>query len=253
MRVQYYDINIVKYGHDYRVTYLRRSVSDRLRLYDDVDDGIGVEYDKIGDRFASSVSRAKNAILGYGKCNEWDYFVTFTLDPRKYDRYDLGRWRKDFSQYIRDRRKQNGYDLRYLLIPERHKDGAWHMHGLMGGIPWDDLTKFDILKHPSKLVQGGYRYWQGITDKFGFNSFGKLRNRDAASAYCLKYAGKGFALQDMDAGTHLYYVSQGLNKPERILDSQVSCYLTTPDFANEFCAISWINETEYQRIIDYLR
>lgn len=251
MRVQYYDINISKYGRDYRVTYLRRSVSDSLRLYDDEDDE--QECAKIGDRFSSSVSRAKNAILGYGKCNDWDYFVTFTLDRFKYDRFNLDKWRKDFSQYIRDLRKKKGYDLQYLLIPERHKDGAWHMHGLMSGIPWDDLTKFDISKHPLKLVQGGYRFYQGITDKFGFNSFGKLRNRDAAAAYCLKYAGKGFALQDMDAGTHLYYASHGLKKPEKIVDSQVSCYLTKPDFENEFCAISWIDEAEYKRIVDYLR
>lgn len=246
MRMRYYDVNISKFGNDYRVTYMVRSLSDELKCYDK-------KNNKIGDRFTSNVSRSKNMILGYGKCNDWDYFVTFTLDPRKYDRFDLNTWRKHFAQYIRDLRKKTGYKLKYLLIPERHQDGAWHMHGLISGLPWDYLSKFDPAVHPLKLVHQGYRYLPEITDKFGFNSFGKLRNRDAAAAYCLKYAGKGFALQDMDAGTHLYYASQGLNKPEKIIDGCSSCFLTTPSFQNEFCAISWIKEDELEKIVNYLR
>lgn len=247
MRMKYYDVNIVRYGKQYRVTYLNRSISDKVHIRDEV------EYEKVGDRFSSSVSRAKNAILGYGKCNDWELFVTFTLDSRKYDRYNLSKWRTDFSQYIRNLRRLKGYDIQYLLIPERHKDGAWHMHGLMSGIPWSDLAKFEFGVHPVDLVKSGYRFYQGITDKFGFNSFGKIRNSDAATAYCLKYAGKGFALQDMDAGTHLYYASHGLRKPEKVMDGCSAFYLTHPDFENEFCAISWIDEAEYKRIVDYLR
>lgn len=246
MNMQYYDINVSKYGKDYRVTYLKRFVGDTLRVH---------EFDKelpmIGDRFASSVSRAKNAVLGLGKCNSWDYFATFTLDKRKYDRFDLNTWRTDFSRYIRNLRR-SGLDIKYLLIPERHVDGAWHLHGLIAGIPWDSLLQFDPAVHPWKLIKGNYRYHEGITKKFGFNSFGKLRSADAAAAYVLKYCGKGFALQDMDSGTHLYYASHGLNRPEKVFDACYGRYLTDVSFENDFCAISWIKEDEYRDLVNLL-
>ena len=57
----------------------------------------------------------------------------------------------------------------------------------------------------------------------------------------------------MDAGTHLYYASNGLNKPEKVMEGCSAVYLTHPNFENDFCAISWIDEDEYKRIIDYLR
>lgn len=155
MKMRYYDVNIVKYGNDYRVSYMVRSLNDELKLYDK-------QNKKIGDRYMSNISRAKNTILGYGKCNEWDYFVTFTLDPYKYNRFNLDAWRKDFAQYIRNMRRKTGYEIKYLLIPERHQDGAWHMHGLIAGLPWDSLEKFDPALHPLDLVRKGYRYSPGI-------------------------------------------------------------------------------------------
>lgn len=245
MRMQYYDINIYKYGNEYKVVYLCRSISDDLRVYDK-------QPSMVGDRFACSVSRSKNTILGLGLCNDWDYFVTFTLDKTKYDRYNLPKWRSDFSQWIRNQRRLHCYDFKYLLIPEMHQDGAWHMHGLVSGIPWDDLQRFDVSRHPIKLCTGGYRYYPGILDKFGFNSFGKVQNKSAASRYVLKYVAKGLGIQDIDAGCHLFYASHGLNRPELVDQGASSCFLTDIDFKNDYLASGWIKQAEYERVVEYL-
>lgn len=246
MRLQYYDLNIYQYGNEYKVIYFPRTYSDELRNREHSPNA------KIGDRFSCSISRSKNAILGLGLCNEWQYFTTFTLDKRKYDRYNLPGWREDFSQFIRNQRRLHNYDFKYLLIPEMHQDGAWHMHGLISGVPWKDLSKFDPSIHPIDLIKKGYRYYPAITDRFGYNSFGKVRNQSAASRYVLKYVAKGMGVQDIDRGCSLYYCSQGLNRPEIVNQSSVGCLLTDVSFQNEYLASSWIKQDEYERICEYL-
>ena len=180
--MDYCDLKIYQYGNEYKILYFPKHVneySDRTFI-----GSSDREYENqlIGNRFASSISRTRNAVLGLGMCNEWQYFITATLNPKKYDRFDLPAWRKDFSQWIRDQRKATGHDFKYLLIPERHPtSGAWHMHGLITGVPWDYLQPFIPHVHPEKLWMNGYRFHQKMQDKFGFNSFGKIRNQAAAS------------------------------------------------------------------------
>ena len=250
--MQYYDLKIYQYGNQYKILYFPKRVneySDRPYLHS--------EYDRdkqamIGDRFACNVSRSRNAVLGLGLCNPWEYFITATLDKRKYDRFNLSAWRSDFSQWIRNQRRLHGYDFKYVLIPEQHADGAWHMHGLVSGVPWNDLEKFKYKVHPLDLVLGGYRYYPAMTEKFGFNSFGKVKSQAAASRYVLKYIAKGLGESDIDRGTHLYYASQKLNRPECIIEGQSTSFLGTPDFQNDYLASSWIDKDELDRISEYI-
>lgn len=50
----------------------------------------------------NNISRAKSRVFELALCNEWDIFLTFTLDPKKYDRDDLKKFQKDLGQFIRD-------------------------------------------------------------------------------------------------------------------------------------------------------
>lgn len=178
-------------------------------------------------------------------CNDWDYFTTFTLDQNKYDRFDLGKWQRDFSQWIRNYRKKTGYAFKYLIIPEHHlKDYAWHMHGLILGIPWVELHKFNPAIHPIKLVTKGYRYHEGILNKFGYNSFGKIKNKDATTKYLMKYITKTMAESNLGLGSHLYYASKELQKPELLANWYICNYVTRIDYENEYMASAWITEKE---------
>lgn len=163
----------------------------------------------------SAISRAHKVVLELALCNKWDWFATFTLDKTKYDRYNLDSWYKDFSQWIRDQRKATGAEIRYVLVPEMHKDGAWHIHGLLSGLP--PVSLFSELRAagwrvPSKLVNGGYFCWTQYHAKFGFNSLGIIRNPVACAFYISEYIGKDLSGSSIAVGKHLYYASRGLNR-----------------------------------------
>lgn len=87
------------------------------------------------NKLDSNFSRARAMVLQYALCNSWQYFFTGTLDPDKWQRHDLDTFMTDFSQKIRDWRKEYGFKLDVLLVPEHHEDGAWHVHGLINNLP----------------------------------------------------------------------------------------------------------------------
>lgn len=169
----------------------------------------------------SSISRARRNVLELALCNDWKYFCTFTLDKEKYDRHNLEAWKADFTQWIRDLRKKykkRGQDLdfKFLFVPELHEDGAWHMHGLFGDI--HPLTipfhceRAHGMKVPDKLVNGGYFDWPEYRKKFGFCSFGIIKNKVATGFYVTKYLSKNLQSTCEGLGVHTYIPSRGLNR-----------------------------------------
>ena len=170
----------------------------------------------------SAYSRARSMIRQYGLCNPWDYFVTLTLDKNKYNRHDLGRFKKDLSQFIRDMRKKYGENggkrLSFLLVPENHKDGAWHMHGLIYGLPDGAVSPFVRGVHPDKLVNGGFLDWPDYAKKFGFVSLGKIRDQLSTVLYTTKYINKDIEALAELRGEHLYMASRPLNTAETIAE-----------------------------------
>lgn len=171
----------------------------------------------LDEKLDASISRAKRIILEYALCNSWEWFGTFTLDKTKYDRYNLAKFYKDFTQWIRDQRKKFKTPIRYILIPEMHQDGAWHMHGLLAGVP--DLRTFSSLRVdgwnvPDRVVDGGYSCWLGFHRKFGFCSLGALRNPVACGFYVSKYVGKSLQDSGIKVGSHLYYANHGLARAQ---------------------------------------
>lgn len=204
------DYSIYRYTDQiYKIVHFKtpRSLVERREKLDRSKKGNSVKLD-------ASISRAKRVVLEIALCNKWDYFCTFTLDKEKYDRHNLRQWYKDFSQWIRDQRKKTGCKIRYLLIPELHQDGAWHMHGFMAELP--DTISFAELRYvhgwkvPDKLVRGNFRCWQDCHNKFGFCSLGSLKNAVAAGFYVSKYISKSMQETNIAVGAHLYYASHGL-------------------------------------------
>lgn len=159
------------------------------------------------ERFQSSLSRARARIYELAACNEFEYFCTFTLDGEKVDRHDLAAFRKSFAHFIRNEnaRRLGDNKIRYLVIPEQHKDGAWHMHGLLSGLS-GQLVKN---KH-------GYLDWPRYAERFGFFNCSEIRDRQATAGYMVKYVTKDIAATTRAAGEHLYFASQGLKGKEVI-------------------------------------
>ena len=196
-------------------------------------------------KLLNNLIRAKTTIKEYALCNDFDYFITLTLDKEKYDRYNLKNYIKDLGQFIRDYRKKYKSDIQYLFIPEQHQDGAWHIHGLIRGIEKSHLINFDnIPSAPLKLKNKNYFNFTLYHDKFGFNSLGEIKSKEKIANYICKYIQKDLG-KNLGLGAKTYYASRGLNKGETIKKG----LLESPseiiyDFLNEYCSIKQLNNLD---------
>ena len=145
--------------------------------------------------------RARQQIRDYALCSEFTYFVTLTLDQKKIDRYDMSEIVKRLRIWLDNRVRRNG--LRYILVPERHKDGAVHFHGFFN----DALSVVDS----GKLDKRGHRIYNLPSWNFGFTTAIQLYGDYAAAvAYVCKYVGK----QSEKIGGRWYYSGGSLNLPQ---------------------------------------
>lgn len=158
-------------------------------------------------KFASALSRAKSTAREYGLCNRWDYFVTLTLDKQKVDRYDLVPFLREFFQWIQNENKK-GANIEYLLVPEQHKDGAWHLHGLMRGIDVSPQPPGT----PRDIVATGYDCWLPFSLRYGFSTVSPVVSNVGCGFYITKYITKSLAGLASLKGIHCYYHSRGLRK-----------------------------------------
>ena len=199
------------------------------------------------NKLDNNLCRARSTVLELALCNEWEWFVTLTLDATKYDRYDLNNYARDLAQWVRNKRKQYKTRFQYLLIPEAHKDGAWHMHGLFNGIPYSEIQPFQKGLHPDKLVNSGYMNFPAYSEKFGFCSLGKIKDKAKCAFYISKYISKDLSKRVGELGAHLYYATQKLSRYENVKD----LYGDVPQLDRllvnhgEFCSTGYVfNEIE---------
>lgn len=222
------DIAILKkYGEkDYKLT-LCHKLRQKGFEFDNNSDNRGTIND---NKLDNNISRARSKVFEYALCNPWDYFVTLTINPKKYDRTNLKAYYKDFGQFLRDSRKKYNCDIQYLFIPELHKDGkSWHMHGFIYGLPEDKLI------HNSN----GYLDWLDYHNKFGYISLDKIRNQEACAKYITKYVCKNLSDCVSELNAKMYYNSRGLQCAEEIKRGLLNCELSNPDFENDYCKIKW--------------
>lgn len=81
-----------------------------------------------------SLSRSKRFIREISLSNDFDYFVTLTVNKEMCDRYDVDVCQQHLKDILHNYQricKRQNKDFKYILITERHKDGAFHFHGLM--------------------------------------------------------------------------------------------------------------------------
>lgn len=205
------------------------------------------------EKLENNIIRARTTVQELALCNEWQLFGTFTLDKEKYDRRDLSSFRADFGQFLRDCRKKWGGDWKYLLIPEKHKDGAWHMHGLFGGVPSSALRAFTLDENIPERMKTQIRTGTALFDfpayrrKFGWVSLSLIRDKVACSRYITKYISKDLAARKDELHAHLFYASQGLARAEVVYKGNV--LLKECDFENDFVKILWSNGENFRDVV----
>lgn len=168
--------------------------------------GIKQKKDSLKNRDYSneSLSRTKRKIYEFGICNNWTHFLTMTFNSKKIDRHNLKDVKSKFIKYLKNYSRIDK-DFKYLVIPELHKNGAIHFHGLVcfGSETSKYLKRFknNIFNH--KL----------FTERFGFNRFIAICEKSVkVISYIVKYVSK-------DVGRifrNYYFHSNNLVEPFKI-------------------------------------
>lgn len=130
-----------------------------------------------------SVRRAMTKVYDISRLNQFTHFITWTLDPKHINRYNAEEVSKKLKSFLRNKAHRN--NLKYLIIPELHKDNAIHMHGLISG----NLTFIDSLK----TTKSGQRIYNMPQWTLGYSTAIELDgNVQAISRYITKYISKDF-------------------------------------------------------------
>ena len=152
--------------------------------------------------FDRSRRRARAKVRDLALSNRFAWFVTLTLDPAKVNRYDLSSFQRVLTRWLDNAVRRRG--LQYILVPERHKDGAIHFHGFFSDASMEmvDSGHTDTAGHPVFNCQA----WP-----YGFTACIRIYGNYAqAVSYVCKYIGK----QGEKPGGRWYYSGGGLAKPQ---------------------------------------
>ena len=148
-----------------------------------------------------SMRRARSRVRRLALANDFRWFVTLTLSPEKVDRYDAAQVVRKLSAWCNNQVKRRG--LKYILVPERHKDGALHFHGF-----FNDALEAVESGHTDKH---GHMIYNLPGWTLGFTAaIATYGDYAGAVAYVCKYIGKQ---GDKPAG-RWYYSGGDLAEPD---------------------------------------
>lgn len=153
--------------------------------------------------------RARTAVFDYAMCNpDLDTFVTLTLNGELVDRYDYNAVVKRLNVWLDNRVRRHG--LKYVMVAERHKDGAIHFHGLVNhtAVKLENSGKKDKRRHVI----------YNVTDwTLGFTTAVRVwGDRANVCKYIVKYITKG----EQKVGGRWYYSGGDLCKPSYTYTNQ---------------------------------
>lgn len=200
--------NIRKSGFEEVEEYVDDRFYD-IDIYNvDNDDNVivDVEKEKKQSNIDRSIRRSKQKIRAIANLNEWSYFITLTFDKMKVgDRHDYDKLKRITLEYFKNQSKK--YDIKYLLVPEPHKDGALHFHGLV----YDPNNSMKLVDSGKKDDSGRniYNFTSWLRYK-GWNDVTMVESHVKCANYISKYVTK----ENGRLLDKYYYCSNGLkNKP----------------------------------------
>jgi hypothetical protein len=156
-----------------------------------------------------SLRRTRKAIKDYALSNDFDIFATFTMAD---DRFNDERSKKRLATWFKNQRNRNG-KFKYIVVAERHKNGALHFHALIGG--YTGRLVYGVNPHNGEYIPDGRGNFVRNFDeyKLGINSAKIIDSKESKTKtahYLQKYINKDMAIV---FGQNRYWASQGLNRP----------------------------------------
>lgn len=179
------------------------------------------------ESLARSIRRTKTVIYDIIQCNQFKWFGTFTFNcrscpsilqcknylkdddrescscpPELCKRFDDEHIKTIMKVWLKNQRRLHG-KFDYLLIPERHKNGALHFHGLIGA------------NYSGNMIESGKYYnlmpiYNVTSFQSGFSDFTEIQDKGKTATYVTKYITKEMPQID---GKKRYWASRGLIRP----------------------------------------
>lgn len=171
---------------------------------DVVHDGSTVERKEIENQ-----GRAIQMVYDLARGTQWDWFITLTFSPQEVDRFNYDACSALVLKFTRSLRY---YDCQYIIIPEQHKKGSWHFHGLVkGDLP---VTLATNAKKGGFIFDNKGRPIYNVANfDVGFSTATQIGDSDRTVSYITKYLTKD-KMAKVPKGKKRYWASKGLPKPE---------------------------------------
>lgn len=172
----------------------------------------------------------RRKIKGYAFSNNFRWFVTLTFNPEKVDSFDYETAKNTLLKWcrrMRDRYKR--FD--YLMIPELHKSGAVHFHGLLGNIP-AHFVKAINPKTGEPIIRHGRQVYNLMEWEYGFSDCEEIESPERAASYITKYVTTALLTDKKMYNKKRYFNSQGLANPVVTfgMSDNVELDVFTPNF-----------------------
>jgi len=159
------------------------------------------------ESIAVSYRKVKDKVWTFAYSNDWEYFVTLTFNKLKVDRFNYNDCRKLLAKELKHYKRKYPF-FEYLCVPEMHKNGAWHFHGLFKGLPKEE---YSYSRHKDKAGRKIYNICL-LADRLGHTTAQIVDTRGQAAGYLVKYISKDLISNDYVRGRSKYIASNGLDK-----------------------------------------
>lgn len=161
----------------------------------------------------SSVKRSRIYLDMLLEMNDFNCFVTLTFDKLRVERSNSIKVYDAYSKFIFGIKKKYPW-CRYITVAERHKDGCYHFHLLMGGLTVQEMglvktdkvcchwarkngicskEYFELTKDRYTLEEtDGIQLYNMTIFPYGFSTVSLIQSRERCNAYVKKYIDKNF-------------------------------------------------------------
>ena len=159
-----------------------------------------------------SADRSLQTVYRYARANLWEWFFTLTFNPDRVDSMNYDEVTDKMSKWLNNLRRICP-EMKYLVVPEKHKSGRYHFHGLFANV--DGLS----FKDSGHRDEGGHSIYNIGNYKFGFSTAVKIGDTLDDSAKVSSYLSK-YITKDLTEGTfgkRRYWASRNLDLPNEYI------------------------------------
>lgn len=160
--------------------------------------------------------RAVQTVEDISRSHVWRYFVTLTISPDSgLDRYSYEDVLTAVELFLKNLRRRF-LGIRYIFVPEQHKDGAFHYHGLIGGCDMSAILTDSGKKRNHKSIYNFSAGWS-----YGFSTVSIVQKQGAVGRYIGKYITKDMSVPK---GKKRYLSSNNVKRTADItVKKRISC------------------------------